>query len=124
MMWDEFPDGSLTISSEDTNETEIPEERPAEKETETDNIMTSGYCQLCKKYFAKGNNLRRHVLNVHKNPLKRNQDQETPLTNAQPTKASKYSCGLYDIVFRNNWHAKRHMNKMHWWQLSVMPLME
>ena len=31
MISDEFPDGSLTISSEDTNETEIQEERPAEK---------------------------------------------------------------------------------------------
>ena len=52
MISDEFPDGSSTISSEDTNETEIPEERPAEKQTESDNIMTSGYCQLCTKYFA------------------------------------------------------------------------
>ena len=75
--------------------------------------MTSGYRQLCKKYFAKGKNLRRHVLNVHKNPLKRNQDQETPLTNAQPTRASKYSCGPNDIVFRDNWNVKRHMNKIH-----------
>ena len=31
MISDEFPDGSSTISSEDTNETEIQEERPAEK---------------------------------------------------------------------------------------------
>ena len=52
MISDEFPDDSLTISSEDINETEIPEERPAVKETETYNIMTGGYCQLCKKYFA------------------------------------------------------------------------
>ena len=52
MISDEFPDDSLTISSEDINETEIPEERPAEKETETHYIMTSGYCQLCNTNFA------------------------------------------------------------------------
>ena len=110
---DELPDGSSTLSSDDTNLTEIPEEQPAEKETETNNTVASVYCQLCKKYFAQSNNLRRHVLNVHQNPLKRNHDQETPLTNTPPTKAAKYSCGLCDIVFRDNWNVKRHKNRMH-----------
>ena len=94
---DEIPDASSTIGSEDTNVTEIPNELPAEKETETDNTLTRVYCQLCKKYFAQPNNLRRHVLNVHKNHLKRNHDQETPLTDAPPSKASKCSCDLCDI---------------------------
>ena len=101
---DELPDASSTISSEDTNVTEIPNELPAEKETETDNTLTSVYCQLCKKYFAQPNNLRRHALNVHKNPLKRNPDQETPSTDAPLSKASKYSCDLCDIIFRDNWN--------------------
>ena len=34
-IFDEISDGSSTISSEDTNVTAIPDERPAEKETET-----------------------------------------------------------------------------------------
>ena len=68
---DELPDASSTISSEDTNVTEIPNEIPAEKEEETDNTLTSVYCQLCKKYFAQPNNLRRHTLNVHKKPFEK-----------------------------------------------------
>ena len=101
---DEIPDASSTIGSEDTNVTEIPNELPAEKETETDNTLTSVYCQLCKKYFAQPNNLRRHALNVHKNPLKSNHDQETPSTDAPLSKVSKYSCDLCDIIFRDHWN--------------------
>ena len=101
---DELPDASSTISSEDTNATVIPNEIPAEKETETENTLTSVYWQLSKKYFAQPNNLRRHALNVHKNPLKRNHDQETPSTDAPLSKASKYSCDLCDIIFRDHWN--------------------